>query len=238
MMLIAQIKKTYWNWFILSAFISFLICLPLISIFIFDNPSDNEIWEHLKSTVLSDYFLNTLNLSVTTLILSIIFGYLPAYFLSFYKFKYSFLLDVVFALPLTIPSYVMAYTYGNIFSFTGDFYQVFNYVLGESFREEYYFNFLNFFNLSLILSFSFFPYIFLAVRTYFESINKSIINAARSLGKSQTNIFWKILLPISIPAISTGGLLVLVSVVLNRDPSIASPLRCFPLRFVIYYLLY
>lgn len=50
-------------------------------------------------------------------------------------------------------------------------------------------------------------YVAMMVRTRLETLDRSIVEAARDLGASSLEIFWKVLLPILSPAIVAGGLL-------------------------------
>lgn len=171
---------------------------------------ETETWKHLKDTLLIEYFINTLYITFRVVLYSLIFGILPAYLVSFYNFPFRKIIQKLYILPLAIPSYIMAYTYGDLFSYTGDFYW-FVEQLGIN-KKTIYFNFLNKEMLFLILSFSLFPYIYLFSLTFFNSIPNEIINSAKSFGKSNFNIFYKIILPLSRPAISAGSFLVVMEI--------------------------
>lgn len=50
-------------------------------------------------------------------------------------------------------------------------------------------------------------YVAMIVRTRFQTIDQSVIEAAKDLGASSTQVFWKVIFPILSPAIIAGGLL-------------------------------
>ena len=54
-----------------------------------------------------------------TVFFSLIFGVLPAWFVSTTDFKLRKVYDLLLYLPLAIPTYIMAFTYSDIVSYTG-----------------------------------------------------------------------------------------------------------------------
>jgi iron(III) transport system permease protein len=113
------LKSQNKRWLIVSFFISILLLLPLI--FLFSNVFNIEKSEfsYLWNTLLLDYSLNTLYLVFLTGSFSLIFGIIPAWFISNYNFRLRKFFDIALYLPLAIPTYIMAFTYSDILSFTG-----------------------------------------------------------------------------------------------------------------------
>ena len=98
-----------------------LIVLPILSLILY-NLEVNPISTILnKPTVFIDSGSNTFYLLIITVFISIIFGLFPAWFVSLYNFKFKSLVDFLLYLPLAIPTYIMAFSYGEILSFTGPF---------------------------------------------------------------------------------------------------------------------
>jgi spermidine/putrescine transport system permease protein len=60
---------------------------------------------------------------------------------------------------------------------------------------------------------SYVPYIVLTCYLSIQAIDDSIIEAARSLGASRLRVLWKLILPLSMPGIVAGAVLVFVPVV-------------------------
>ena len=75
----------------------------------------NYLWDYL----LVDYSINTIKLVFMTIFFSLIFGVLPAWFISTTDFKLKKVYDLLLYLPLAIPTYIMAFTYSDIVSYTG-----------------------------------------------------------------------------------------------------------------------
>ena len=113
--------------------------------------------------------------------------------------KFSFLFDIIFTLPLVLPPTVVGFFLLLVFgrnSFIGGLFSK----IGISFV----------FDLKGAILASFivaFPLMYRTSRGAFEQIDNNIINAARTLGKSENWIFWRIILPNSWQSILSGTIL-------------------------------
>ncbi|MEC5342006.1 ABC transporter permease [Brenneria populi] len=54
------------------------------------------------------------------------------------------------------------------------------------------------------------PYMILALYSVMRGIDFSLLNAAESLGASRCRAFWRIIVPLSLPGVAAGGLLVFI----------------------------
>lgn len=52
-----------------------------------------------------------------------------------------------------------------------------------------------------------FPLMYRSARGAFEQVDGTVIDAARTLGMSEHNIFWRIVMPLALPGIASGGIL-------------------------------
>lgn len=52
-----------------------------------------------------------------------------------------------------------------------------------------------------------FPLMYRSARGAFEQVDENLISAARTLGMSEMKIFWKILMPLALPGVASGGIL-------------------------------
>ena len=105
----------------------------------------------------------------------------------------------------------MAFTYSDILSYTGPLQSFFR----KHFNELYpFFNrdYLQIEILGLILAFALSPYIYSVSRVSFSMIGSTYINISKNLGLSSFKIFYKIIIPLSIPAIFSGLFLVIMEV--------------------------
>jgi len=195
---------------LISTFFTFLILLPILMIFIDSLGGENETLNHLKETVLSQYIVNTLKLILFVSILSLIFGIISAYITVFYSFRFATLFSVLLALPFVIPTYILGYIYSDIFGL----FSPLHLLLKEwGWVDKHYFDVLNFNSVAIILSLALYPYIYLIVKSSFLKSSSALLNPARSLGKTQRELFYQVILPLSRPAIIGSLSLVIMEVV-------------------------
>jgi len=200
-----------------STFIVLVIMLPILSIFIYSLGVDSDTLEHLKDTVLTDYVLNTLKLILFVSVLSLFFGVLSAYITVFYKFRFASIFSILLALPFAIPTYILAYIYSDILGF---FSPLHLFLKDIGLVDKNYFDVLNFNWLVIILSLALYPYIYLIVKSSFLKSSSALLYPALSLGKSKTELFYQVILPLSRPAI-VGSLSLVIMEVINEYGAVA-----------------
>lgn len=108
-------------------------------------------------------------------------------------------LTVLIALPLVIPSYVLALTYLSFFGPRGLFADIAGFGLPTV---------TGFGGAWIVLSLSTYPYVFLIVRSALRRLDPALEEAARGLGASQWRTFRTVTLPQLRPAAAAGSLLV------------------------------
>ena len=141
-----------------TIFISSLIVVPLVALLLSVLKIDLNNFYYLWDNLLIDYSLNTLYLVLLTSFFSLIFGIFPAWFISTSKFKGRNLYDIILYLPLAIPTYIMAFTYSDVLSYTGPI---------QSFSRKYMPEISNILNqdylqievLAIIMGLALYPYI-------------------------------------------------------------------------------
>ncbi len=159
-------------------------------------------------SIFSEYLIETFQLVVYTCILSIILAVIPAWIITFYKIKYQNIFELLLILPLSIPGYIMAFTYSDILGFNG----YFDIFLQTYFKQKMNLDVLSIEWLAVFLALSLYPYVYLTTRIVFKKISNTYLNVSLNLGVSQFKTFFKITLPLSISAILSGTLLVMMEV--------------------------
>ena len=211
-----EIIKNYFivenkRWIIGSLLIAFLLLLPIAILFIklFSEPGKN--FSYLWDTVLIDYTFNTFYLIFITSLFTLLFGLFPAWIISNYRFIGRNFYDLVLFLPLAIPSYIMGFTYIDILSFTGP---VQSFLRNNFPWLATYFNidYLQIETLGILLGLALYPYVYTAARVAFSLLGSNYIDLSKSLGLSTIKSFYKIILPLSRPAIFSGLFLVFMEV--------------------------
>ena len=199
------------KWVLASLFVGLLLLLPMFFLFtkLFQVPSFDFFY--LWDTLLLDYSFNTFYLILITSVFAIIFGVMPAWFVSNYDFKLRNFFDLVLYLPLAIPTYIMSFTYSDLLSYTGPL----QFFLRKNLPDiAPYFNndYLQIEVLGVLLGLALYPYVYTALRVSFSLIGSSYIDVAKNLGLSDVKMFFKVVLPLSKPALFSGLFLVVMEV--------------------------
>ena len=199
-------KLNFWT---LSSFlIGILIFIP-IGLVIHNINNFTSNWEHITNTVLGSYLLNSVFLALGTVLFSVILGVSSAWIVTSYKFPGCKLFKWLLILPLAIPTYIAAYAYFDILDLFNPIllWIKLNISLSAMNNTD---TFLVYLMTTLVMSSVLYPYIYLLARSSFESQGNHFTNVSRSLGYSKYECFWKIVLPLSRPAIVAGISLVIM----------------------------
>ncbi|MEI0531269.1 molybdate ABC transporter permease subunit [Brachyspira pilosicoli] len=141
-------------------------------------------------------------LSLKTAFYSTIITFFVGIYIAFAVFKikrFSSIFDIVFTLPLVLPPTVVGFFLLIFFgrnSFIGS--------IVEKLGFPFIFTLRGAILASFIVSF---PLMYRTSKGAFEQIDTNIINAAKTLGKSENWIFWRIILPNSWQSILGGTIL-------------------------------
>ena len=205
------VQIEYKKWVLASLILGLLLLLPMLFLFtkLFQVPSFDFFY--LWDTLLLDYSFNTFYLILITSVFAIIFGVMPAWFVSNYDFKLRNFFDLVLYLPLAIPTYIMSFTYSDLLSYTGPL----QFFLRKNLPDVApYFNndYLQIEVLGVLLGLALYPYVYTALRVSFSLIGSSYIDVAKNLGLSDVKMFFKVVLPLSKPALFSGLFLVVMEV--------------------------
>ena len=202
-----EIKKKYLSnsrGLIFSTFfLLIIVLLPIISliysVFGVETSNFSYLWENL----LIEYSIDTIYLVTITSFFSLLFGVIPAWFISTNNFKGKNFYDIMLYMPLAIPSYIMAFTYSDILSYTGPMQSIARKYfpsLSDILNQDY----LQIEVLGIIMALSLYPYIYTACRLSFSLIGSNYIELSRSLGMSTSKTFFKIIVPLSRVSIFSG----------------------------------
>lgn len=175
-----------------------VIFLPILFLLVKSFKQETDSLIYLFENLLFDYTLNTIYLILITSFFSLIFGIIPAWYVSNYKFFGRKFIDLILYLPLAIPTYIMAFTYSEILSFTGPFKITYDLLQIEV--------------LGVILAFSLYPYIYSVSRISFSLFGSRYYDIAKNLGLNGYQTLIKVVLPLSKPAILSGLFLVVMEV--------------------------
>ncbi|PHO10653.1 hypothetical protein CPG37_02090 [Malaciobacter canalis] len=198
----------------ISSFIlTLLISAPAIIIFLYLFIGHSDNWQHLKETLLFTYIFNSLYIMVGVAILTTLFGFTTAYLTSLYNFAFSKFFHYGLILPFAIPTYIVAFIYGGMFNITGTVTTFILDILDKDLSEVVFFDIMSIEGAILVMSLVLYPYVYLICKTYLSFESASIIEAAKTFNLSSWQIFKKVILPISRPAIVAGVTLAVMEAV-------------------------
>ncbi len=195
-----------------SVLLTLLISVPAVILFsnIF---SSSENWQHLVDTVLFEYIFNSLYIMIGVAVLTAILGFTTAYITSLFTFTGSRFFHYALILPFAIPTYIVAYVYGGMFDITGSVTTFILNLMGKTLDEVYFFDIMSIEGAIIVMSLVLYPYVYLISKTYLNAESSSIIDASRTMGLSNFEIFYKVIIPISRPAIVAGVILAVMEAV-------------------------
>ena len=151
--------------------------------------------------------LRTLRISLETVLLCVVFGYIPAYFFYQTRTKFKALLMLLLMLPFWISYIIRTLSWINILGESGliNHFLMSTGILSTPFDILY-----NETSVILGLVQYMLPFMILNIYVSLEGIDKSLTEAARSLGCTEWQAFREVILPLSLPGVSAGCLLVFV----------------------------
>ena len=189
-------------------FIFFISPVALVLSSLFGQYSEN--WSHLYNYVLSDYIINSFLLITGVSILTSLIGIVTSWLVTNFNFSGKKFFEWALILPLSVPPYILAYTYTGLFDASGSA----NTFLIEIFNLDkstiIFPNIRNIYGAITVFSFTLYPYVYLICRMAFVNHSRSIIESGRVLGLSRFGAFFKLSIPLIRPAIIAGLALVIM----------------------------
>jgi len=113
-------------------------------------------------------------------------------------------------IPLAMPAYVMAYTYTDLLQFVGPLQTWLREIFGWNYGDYWFPDVRSLGGAIILFSCVLYPYVYLLARTVFIERAGSALEAARSLGLSPWESFWRVSLPLARPALAAGTALALM----------------------------
>lgn len=192
-----------------AAAAALLLCMPALVplgvIAIAVVAPDTAVWSHLSRFILPDVTWTSLQLMVAVGLLSGVLGTGLAWLTAMCEFPGRRFLDWALLLPLAMPAYVLAFVAVGFFDYSGPFQSWSREWLGSS-RWVPPVRSLG--GAVLILSLSFYPYVYLLARSAFLTQGPRALEAAQTLGYSRRQAAWRVGLPMARPWIAAGVALV------------------------------
>lgn len=195
------------GWVVICGIGAIIALLPSLYILTGLWGKPNENWDHIKSYMLFNYAGESFYLVAGTVVFTVLIGVALAWLTSAYEFPLRRFFSFAFVMPLAIPPYIAAYTYGNMLSYTGTIQTFMRNTLGWS-VDQRYFDIMSMKGAIFIFTMTLFPYVYLITKSFLQKHSASYIENARLLGQRPIAVFFKIVLPLSQGAIVGGASLV------------------------------
>ena len=195
------------RWYPIALFFAALVCLPISVLLLSWHSVDTQIWSHLWETQMTRLISNTAILIAGVGIGVTLLGVSLAWLTSLCEFPGRRWLDWALMLPFAIPAYVLAFVFVGLLDFSGPV---------QTLMREWFGSGISFPRVRstggviTVFTLVFYPYVYLLARTAFLAQGKGFMEAARVLGLSPWQAFWRVALPVARPAIGAGVALALM----------------------------
>ncbi|WP_226893514.1 ABC transporter permease [Nisaea sediminum] len=215
-------SKVMRPWWLLSPAlitITLLVVVPMSLILIYsfyvnidlgvDEPAFSfENWHEL----LTDSYYHvaiwkTFRLAAIVTVLAAVLGYIPAYFIANTKFRHKWLLLLLLILPFWVSFIIRTLSWIHIMGNQG---AINGLLLWLGIIDEPLPMMFNEFAVVVGFIHVYLPYMILNVYVSLEGIDRNLVPAARTLGSSPWQAFLEVTLPLSLPGLAAGCLLVFV----------------------------
>jgi len=191
-------------WYISSFLISFVVAIPIITVFSSFFETTSNYTSILKETFLFEYIFNSAILLTGVLLLTFIIGVGCAYIVSFYKFPGVNFFKWSLILSFAVPAYIYAYSLTAFFENYGTAFSILKNIFGEGNYNSSIPKFDGMIGAIISISFSLFGYVYVLTRASFHYQSQNLIELGKNLGFSKKKSFFKIILPSARPAIVAG----------------------------------
>ncbi len=199
------------SWAFATGLLVLLAGMPLLALVWQATGDSKGVWPHLISNVLPDSAWITFQLLAGVGAGTLVMGSGTAWLVSRYRFPLRNFLQWALILPLAVPTYLAAYTWGEFVDFTGPIQSAYRALFGFTSSRDYWFPDIRstggaVFLLSMVL----FPYVYLPARLAFSQQATSLLDVGRVLGAGPWRLFSRVALPAARPALAVGVILALM----------------------------
>ncbi|MBX2854463.1 MAG: ABC transporter permease subunit, partial [Rhodobacteraceae bacterium] len=193
-----------------ALFAAALIAAPIASVLASLLQDSAGAWERLARSVLWTYVGNTLALGALVAAGSAAIGVSTAWLVTTQRFPGRGLFEVLLALPLAFPAYVIAYAYTDLLDHPGLVQSTLRNVTGWGPRDYWFPEIRSLEGAAAMLTLVLYPYVYLLSRAAFLQQSVCALDVARTLGRGPWSTFFSVALPMARPAIVTGVALTLM----------------------------
>lgn len=197
-----------------AAWVVAAICtMPMLAVALAAMTGGTDTITHLTDTVLPRYAANTAALVLLVALGTFLIGVGTAWLVTMTRFPGVRLFEITLVLPLAFPAYVLAYAYTHILDHPGIVQSTLRGLFGWGPRDYWFPEIRSLGGAAAMLVLVLYPYVYLLARASFLQQSGSTFIAARALGSSPWEAFFRVSLPLARPAIAAGVLLAIMETV-------------------------
>lgn len=198
--------------------LTFVVIIPVFMIIYYTFWDGTKIDFEMFKTVLFQpenlgALKNTAIIGVVTTLLAAVIGVFFAWLLGRSDIPLKGLMRFLFSIPFMIPPFLAAMSWDMMFSGRGGY--VNNLLMSLFHLADSPFNVNSLLGIIVIEVVYYFPFVYMQVVSALERMDPTLEESARIAGASQLYVITHITLPLTIPAISSGMLLVLITSLSN-----------------------
>ena len=145
--------------------------------------------------------LISLRTASVSIVITFFLGVLAAWgVVSLRSEKLKMVLDAILTLPMVLPPTVAGFFLLYLFGVK----RVFGVILLEFFGVKVVFSWAATVLAAVVISF---PLMYRSARGAFEQVDATLLAAGRTIGMSEWSIFWRVVMPLALPGVASGGIL-------------------------------
>jgi iron(III) transport system permease protein len=197
----------------LSWMVALACVLPMAAVALAAVTGGTDTISHLMETVLPRYTGTTVALVALVGAGTLALGTGAAWLVTMTRFPGVRFFEIALILPLAFPAYVLAYAYTFLLDHPGIVQTTLRDVTGWGPRDYWFPEIRSLGGAALMLILVLYPYVYLLARAAFLQQSAGAFLAARALGKTSAQAFWRVSLPMARPAIASGVLLAIMETI-------------------------
>lgn len=204
----SKLRPSFWSIALFG--VALAVALPILIVLGHVVVPTQGIWEHLASTVLPRYLVNTLWLTLGVGLGTLVLGAGCAWLVVMCRFPGKRVFEWALLLPLAVPTYVIAYAYTDFFQVAGPFQSALRAWFDWQYGDYYFPNIRSLGGAATLITFVLYPYVYLLARASFLEQSVGMLDVGRTLGRGPWRLFFSVALPLSRPALVGGVALALM----------------------------
>ncbi|WP_047308675.1 ABC transporter permease [Rhodopseudomonas palustris] len=189
---------------VLALLTALLVAAPVISLVLIALQPAGEVWSHLIAYVLPRAVGDTALLIAGVGTLTLLIGTGTAWLVSSHDFPGRAALIWLLPLPLSVPTYLSAYVYVDLFEPLGLVHRALSALMPPAEAVQWLPQMRSLPGAMLLLALVLYPYVYLSARAVFQAQGTDAIEAARTLGAGRFTILCRVVLPMARPALAVG----------------------------------